>query len=179
MKNGLVRFRPESFLPDSAAPKIVFTNFLLGNKHIAFGKDGVIPSPVPYISTLTLKHLQNDFAIEYAGLHYANPLSNQYTYRLEGVQEDWVYVGQERIARFADLSPGHYVFHVKAANGDGVWGEQSSSLEINILPPWWRTSWAYFLWGILASAACTPYTAFSFAENWNKPKLAASRNWTP
>ena len=160
MKNGLVRFLPESFVPDSIAPKVVFTNFLLGNQPISFGKDSLIPLPVPYITTITLKHFQNAFAIEYASLQYVHPAANQYAYRLDGVNDDWIYVGQERIARFSDLSPGRYVFHVKAANGDGVWNEEGASLEIVILPPWWRTWWAWLIWITLAAGGLYAFYRF-------------------
>jgi signal transduction histidine kinase len=41
------------------------------------------------------------------------------------------------------LDPGKYEFVVRAANAYGIWNEEGKSIEINILPPWWRTWWAY------------------------------------
>ncbi|MEJ7680851.1 MAG: hypothetical protein WKG06_23965 [Segetibacter sp.] len=45
--------------------------------------------------------------------------------------------------------PGKYVSAVKASNNDGAWNEQGASVSIVILPPWWRTWWAYTILTVL------------------------------
>lgn len=53
------------------------------------------------------------------------------------------------MATYTNLNPGTYLFRVKASNNDGVWNEKGASLKITILPPWWRTTWAYFIYTII------------------------------
>ena len=91
---------------------------------------------------------QRDFSIDYLGLHYTNPSKNTYRYKLEPYDVDWVYNGTQRSVRYTNLDPGRYTFQLQAANNDGYWSTKTASLELLISPPWWQTSWAYFLYAI-------------------------------
>jgi signal transduction histidine kinase len=70
------------------------------------------------------------------------PEKNQYAYRLEGLDRDWVYAGTRRHADYPDLKPGDYVFRVKGSNSDGVWNEEGIAIRITVEPPFWQT-WAF------------------------------------
>ena len=66
---------------------------------------------------------------------------------LENFQNTWQNAGDQKTANYFNVPPGHYIFRVKAANSDGVWAEKS--IAIIISPPWWKTGWAYFMYGVL------------------------------
>lgn len=83
------------------------------------------------------------FSIGFAALDYTWPDSNRYAYKMDGLTEEWVLLGNERKMAFTGLSPGAYVFRVRACNNDNVWNETGRSLRIYITPPFWRTWWAY------------------------------------
>jgi signal transduction histidine kinase len=86
---------------------------------------------------------------EFVALHYADPSKNRYAYRLEGFDEGWIETGPEkRFAQYTNLAPGEYVFRVKGSNKDGVWNETGAAVRIRVLPPPWRTWWAYSLYGM-------------------------------
>jgi len=57
-------------------------------------------------------------------------------------------VDNRNFAHYTNLSPGKYVFCVKGSNNDGVWNEEGASINIIILPPWWKTWWAYLSYAI-------------------------------
>lgn len=116
--------------------------------------------------TITFDHHQNDLTLEYVGIHFDNPEKIQYQYKMEGVHDDWVKVGTERIARFNNLKPGHYTFLVKAANADGVWTKEPTSLNITILAPWYWTWWSKLLYLSIAL-----FGAYKFYEFQLKRKL--------
>ncbi|HMB92904.1 MAG TPA: ATP-binding protein, partial [Rhodothermales bacterium] len=94
---------------------------------------------------IRLGHRQKMLTFEFVALHYLNPEQNQYAYRLDGFDEDWVMAGSQRSATYTNLHPGTYVFRVKAANSDGVWNEGGTSIRLVILPPFWQTTWFYVL----------------------------------
>ena len=146
---GFYVFHPDSIKVNQVAPKVVLTGFQLANKEVVIGED----SPLKYhISTnpdINLRYFQNNLSFEYRGLHYDKPEANQYAYQLEGLEEDWVFVGNEKTARYPKLSPGSYVFKVKAANPDGIWSE-ATSLSITIRPPWFWNWWSKILYVFLA-----------------------------
>ena len=71
---------------------------------------------------------------------------------MEGYDEDWINVGSRRFASYTNLREGTYTFRVKAANNDGIWNEEGASMVIHILPPPWRTWWAYLLYVIFSGS---------------------------
>ena len=92
---------------------------------------------------LRLNHRQNYVVVEFAALDYTNPRDNEYAYKLDGIDDDWIYSGHRRVAAYAHLDPGRYTLRVKGSNNDGVWNEAGVSIALRILPPLWRTGWAY------------------------------------
>ncbi|MEW6735206.1 MAG: protein kinase, partial [Acidobacteriota bacterium] len=102
--------------------------------------------PVMSTSAIFLSYNENFFSFEFAALNYTNPENNQYAYRLEGFDKDWIYSGSRRYASYTNLDPGEYLFRVKGSNNDGLWNENGISINVIILPPLWRTWWAYLIY---------------------------------
>ena len=137
------RFHPDSLFSNPAPPPVVLTELEVNYKPVLPGENSVLKSALPFADALYLQHDQNTFSLKFAALDYTKPQRNQYAYRLEGLHNEWVHVQAGRPAVFTNLSPRKYTFHVKASNNDGAWNEQGATLDIRILPPWWRTGWAY------------------------------------
>ena len=95
-----------------------------------------------------MDYSQNDISFQFAPIHYSRPERNLIAYKLEGFNKDWVY-SKLHFASFTNLDPGEYTFRLKAANGDGVWSENEKVIHIEILPPYWRTTFAYIGYGFL------------------------------
>src|SRR5690606_22419262 len=74
-----------------------------------------------------------------------------YAYFMEGWDRGWHYVGNARVANYSKLAEGSYVLKIKSTNADGTWNEAITTLPITILPPWYRTGWAYLLYLLLGS----------------------------
>jgi ligand-binding sensor domain-containing protein/signal transduction histidine kinase len=84
----------------------------------------------------------------FAGLTLVEPQKAQHRYRLEGFDRHWIEAGPRRVAYYTNIPPGHYVFRVQAANADGVWNEAGASLELRLLPHFYRTTWFYVVCGL-------------------------------
>jgi len=138
--NGYYSFHPEDISENNFIPPIVITSFTIRNEVVEL--DTAITSK----QNLTLKHNENYFSFEFAALDYTNPSQNQYAYILDGLDDDWVYSGNRRYAYYTKVPPGNYVFRVKGSNNDGYWNEAGTSINITILPPLWKTWWAYLLY---------------------------------
>ncbi len=89
------------------------------------------------------------FSFEFATLEFTNPLRNEYAYMMEGIDNEWIYCGTRREARYTNLDPGEYLFRVKGSNGDGVWDESGTSIRVIIVPPFWRTGWFMTIMGVI------------------------------
>jgi signal transduction histidine kinase len=68
---------------------------------------------------------------------------------MEGISDEWIDIGNRKFVPFFALQPGEYSFKVKGSNNDGVWNNNEISLSIVVLPPWWRSIYAYFAYWVL------------------------------
>jgi streptogramin lyase len=109
---------------------------------------------------IELRHDENFVSFEFVALTYQSPEKNQYAYQLVGVDKNWVYCGTRHFAGYSNLAPDLYLFRVKAANSDGIWNEQWTSVTVRINPPWWATGWAYGLYVFLAVGAIWGYIRY-------------------
>lgn len=148
--NGLLSFLPKQMLDSPVTADIVLTGLKLYNKDVIPNDDtGLLTTSINETSSLEFTHEQNIFTIDFVGLNYDLFRHNQYAYILEGLESDWNYVGDQNSATYTNLSPGDYVFKVKAGNTDGVWGDNIISVNISKLPPYWQTYWAYSIYAVL------------------------------
>ena len=132
---GFYRFDPASIPVNEISPLVEITSFRKFNHDIplgdALGNDNAI----------TLSYRDTFFSFGFAALDYTAPDKNEYAYKMEGFDKDWVEIGNERTATYTNLDPGTYNFRVRAANSDGVWNNEGASVQIVITPPFWQRWW--------------------------------------
>jgi len=134
--DGFNSFYPENIKDNNYIPPIVLTSFKKFNEEVNFSKQ------LTSIKEIELSYSDNIFSFEFAALDYSAPEKNRYAYKMEGVDEDWVFVNADkRFAAYTTLSPGEYVFYVKGSNSDGVWNEKGVKVLIKIIPPFWQRLW--------------------------------------
>ncbi|HSD08537.1 hybrid sensor histidine kinase/response regulator [Flavobacterium sp.] len=148
--DGINYFNPNQIKKIEKSPKLYFSDFKLFNKSIELNeKSSPLTKVISRTKELILDHTQSVFTIEYVGINYNYPNKNQYAYYLDGFENNWNYVGNKRTATYTNLPAGNYVFKVKSANSDGSWNSIPIELKIEILPPWWKTYWAYSLYTLI------------------------------
>lgn len=154
--NGFNVFSPSDLKGNPYAPPVVFTDFQLFNESVPIQesvngkeeKSAILKESITYTDRLTLSHSDKVISFEFAALNFTIPEKNQYAYKLEGFDEKWNYIGTRNFVTYTDLAPGEYTLRVKASNNDGVWNEEGASLALAITPPFWETTWFYFITGI-------------------------------
>ncbi len=133
---GFNAFYPDQIKDNPYVPPIVITAFQKLNKEVEFEK------PILVIKELELSYKDYVFSFEFAALDFTAPEKNMYAYKMEGLDEDWIYTSsKKRFATYTTLAPGTYTFRVKGSNNDGVWNEKGTAMQIIITPPIWKTSW--------------------------------------
>jgi ligand-binding sensor domain-containing protein len=136
--NGFNAFNPTDITLNTTPPNVVLTDFTVLNKPYK------LPLDVSYTGEITLTYKNYFFELDFAALDFTDPSKNQYAYKLEGFNENWVNIGNEQKVAFTNLDPGEYTLLIKAANNDGFWGEPTK-IKLTITPPFWRTTWFYIL----------------------------------
>ncbi|XQW83874.1 response regulator [Thalassotalea piscium] len=119
---------------------IVLTGF---NK---MGQPVKLEKPYSYVTDIQLSYLDYFFSFEFSVLDFISPNMNQYAYKLEGYDENWIEIGNRNTASFTNLDGGSYRFLVRATNSNGQWGENLLSINLSVSPPPWKTWWAYSLY---------------------------------
>lgn len=160
--NGVTAFHPKDLKPNLFKPPVMITDFKVNNEALDI-EQNLEKQAIAYTSKIELPYHQNNLTIEFAALDFTTPENNQYQYILEGSMNHWVQAGNVRVANFSDVAPGEYFFKVKGTNSNGIWNENPAILKITILPPWYRTTWAYALWILLLSTAF--YIFYQFQIN--------------
>ncbi|NRT10483.1 hybrid sensor histidine kinase/response regulator transcription factor [Flavobacterium sp. 14A] len=144
---GINYFNPKQISKSAKQPLLYFSDFKLFNKSVSPNDvDSPLSKVISETDHLVLKYDQSVFTIEFIGLNYSHPGKNEYAYYLEGFEEEWNFVGGKRAATYTNLPAGKYIFNVKASKRGGVWSEKPLQLHIEVLPPFWRTTFAYFLY---------------------------------
>lgn len=160
---GALYFSPDSIHASSYIPPIVFTAFQQAEKTVTPGEGGILTTHIDATRLLKLPHDRNSFSIQFAALDMTYPDNISYSYQLEGFEKNWNHIGKQRTATYTNLPKGHYTLKVRSTNSDGIWVENTRTLSIIILPSFWETPWAYFLYFlfILAVIFVAAYILFT------------------
>ncbi|MFC5547486.1 two-component regulator propeller domain-containing protein [Massilia aerilata] len=145
--NGMTSFMPDAVRDNPYPAQPVITDFLVQNR-------SRLPHGPGLSKQVELPYRDSVFTLEFAALHFADPQSNRFAYRLQGFDRDWTETdASKRFATYTNLDPGHYVFEVRAANKDGLWSDTPARLGIDIAPPFWMTWWFRLLAGLAVIGA--------------------------
>jgi signal transduction histidine kinase/streptogramin lyase len=151
---GLNNFFPRDIRENVTPPPVVLTEltFLKGKAWF----------PTSVQKELILPYDENTFTIRFAALDFNAPEKNRYSYRLVGFDDMTVETNSPE-ALYRNLPPGEYRFTVRGANNDGIWSSGETTLRLKVLPPWWRSWWAYF--GYACAAGFLLFGGFKMQTN--------------
>lgn len=146
--DGLSYFYPNHVQTGNEKFQLYLSNLYIHGKRIRVGEKingvTVLPEILDKLEKLTLHHDQNDFSIEFSALGYR--LSNRimYRYKLGGYDAEWreVPVTENKVL-YSNLDYSIYDFELQYSTDNGqTWNPVSKKLQIEVLPPWWLSSWA-------------------------------------
>jgi len=127
---GYIRFIPEHMLLPEAIPDVAINAFKI------FDRENI----VDFSQTINLSYSDNFFSFDFASINFSDPEKIKYAYQLAGFDKDWIYCDNRRYASYTNLNGGDYLFRVKAANSDLIWGAPVS-VKIHIDGPYWKKPW--------------------------------------
>lgn len=137
--SGITAFTPEKMEDNPYAPQPILTSLQLFNKAVRPGDEsGIMDSNIILLPEISLKHDENSFSIGFSVTNYLSGPHNSFIYTLEGFDKEW-YETDGNSVTYSNLPHGKYRFMVKAANNDGLWNDQPTTLEIEIRPAWYET----------------------------------------
>jgi signal transduction histidine kinase/DNA-binding response OmpR family regulator/ligand-binding sensor domain-containing protein len=175
--NGLNIFDPREILVPGFMPNVFITDILINNQSITPGdKTAVLQNTIEQSKEITLTHLQDILTLEFSSLDLTASAQNKYRYQLAGVDKDWVESGTRRTATYLHLPTGNYTFKVQGSNSQGIWSDKIAELKITVLPPWWRTWWAYAAYILAIILIIRAWFKFSINRAKLKSQLFVEQN---
>lgn len=141
--DGMFSFKPERLKPVFHSYSILpYQLFINGEKVAVNGQDGILSQSLSLTKRIVLKSHQNRIDVEYAFTDYLPSYREDIVYFLKGFSKSWTSMRSKNTVTYENLSPGKYVLVVKA-QGENSSLVPESRLEIEVLPPYYRTIWAY------------------------------------
>ncbi len=143
---GILHFDPSKVKKNLNLPKLIVNDFLINGKSIIRKGNKSFVQHIIDEKEISLNHDQNSISIEFVALHFASPQNNKYEYQLINYDEKPILTTTQRRITYRNLSPGSYMFKLKASNADGIKAANELAYEIIIAPPFYKTWWAYTLY---------------------------------
>jgi signal transduction histidine kinase/DNA-binding response OmpR family regulator/ligand-binding sensor domain-containing protein len=166
--SGIYEFDPSRLKDDPFYPEVYFDNLVVQYTHISpedtLNNRQILQDHINYTKEFSLPFSLNSFSLDINTISYSNPEKNIIKYKLEGSDNRWhEYTGSHLTVTYENIMPGNYTLIVNAANKDNVWNPETREIKITVLPPWWKTSWAYAFYVILF--LLTGYVIFVILKN--------------
>jgi signal transduction histidine kinase/ligand-binding sensor domain-containing protein len=172
--NGFNYFRPNELQVDTVFSKVIFTDFKISNKSVAFSSNNsLLSKPVYLTQKIMLPYKYNMISFDFASVNFSQPEKNYYQYKLRGFDDDWIAAGKAHTATYTNLDPGTYTLNVRSSNYATVWGNDATAMEVIIIPPWYMTWW--FRTSIVLLTVVALYTIYRYRLA-QALKLQAVRN---
>ena len=145
---GMISFNPDSISNNNFISPVYITGFQVYNKELPIDSaKSPLKQSITFTKKIVLNHNQSSFSIDFAALNYSAPSTIGYEYKMVGLDKNWTYLSTNRTAYFTELTPGNYTFIVKSLTAKNT--GNYAKLEIEILPPFWQTWWAYLLYAAI------------------------------
>jgi diguanylate cyclase (GGDEF)-like protein len=146
-RTGLYLFNANALLINEKSPPVVLTDFRIFTRPVPIGgPDTILTKAINQTEQITLDHTKIMISFGFAALNFRDSVKNQYAYKLEGFDDKWREVGTLRSALYTNLPSGTYDFRVRGSNNDGIWNSEGRSVRLIVLPPPWKTWWAYCIY---------------------------------
>lgn len=147
--NGFNIFHPDSVFDKKEMPSVFLTGLRINNTPVEDKGSYVTKRDLDKIIEITLPYEQAILSLDFVALEYTGADKIKYAYLLEGWDKNWTYLNNMRTANYSRLQEGNYTFTIKIANADGMWSGETRLLKVIVLPPWYRTWWAYSIYALV------------------------------
>ena len=168
--NGFNKFYPDSIRINKRVPKIVITDFRINN--IPVDEDPAYQQlSVVNLEKISIPYNLAVISVNFSAVEFSFQDQIKYAYYLEGWDRDWNYIDKLNMAYYSRLNEGKYKLHLKSTDTEGAWSKNEKIILIEILPPWYRTWWAYALYILVIIAGYATFLQYRRRQNRLKQEI--------
>lgn len=170
--NGFIDFNHRNYQDQRVLGKVCITAIYVNNSEILYSPNSdKLDNNICYATKLKLKSNENQLRFVFSAMNFKKAYENNFSYKLEGFDDDWNNVGNRNTATYTGIPPGNYTLKIFASDVNGVKGKIPATIEIEILPPWWNTTLAKVLWLILIMSVILLVNMLLLMKNKEKNQL--------
>jgi len=178
--DGLNRFDPAEIAEDTIPTKLAFTRLRIFNNIISEGEKFnnriILEKPLFNTTGIKLRHRENSFTIDFAALNYFFPERTEYSYKLEGFNNSWIKTeGRKNFATYSNLNQGNYRFRLRGTNSNGIWNSGEIVLKIRVMPPLWKSWFAYLFYILLGTTILVLLRVFTLKRERTRMRIEQER----
>jgi signal transduction histidine kinase/ligand-binding sensor domain-containing protein/DNA-binding response OmpR family regulator len=150
---GFTFFNAANLQVRTYKPTVFITDLRVNNTPVKAGSSYIARTSRDLLQALRIPFNEAVLSFSFAALEYTTPGKICYAYYLEGWDKGWNYAGTTRTAHYTHLKEGNYILRIKSTDAGGAWTGDEITVAIVVLPPWYRSWWAYLLYTLLFMAA--------------------------
>jgi len=159
--NGFNIFNPKDIKAYKGFPQIVITGMSVLNNPVSADSEFLDNASSIYdIKHIELPYEKSMFSLNFVALEYSLPDKIKYAYHLKGWDKAWNYTNNLRTVSYSRLNEGKYTLEIRSTNASGIWNNSSKLIEVTVLPPWYRSWWAYCLYIAMGASAIYGYVYY-------------------
>lgn len=155
---GMISFEPTKTMVREKGnrARLLVTDILLdGQRYVELDsaqRRSLTEQTPRYTRSIVVPHGVDKLSVEFVLLNYSGNSRTKYAYKLEGHDDDWRSADSRlRRATVENIPPGSYTLHLKATDNFGYTVELPYTIHIRVLPPWYRTWWAYMIYFLIVA----------------------------
>ena len=157
---GFNIFNPAGLKTRNYNPPVLITGLRVNNTPVAEGSKYIISVKEDKIESLKIPFSEAIVSVDFAALEFSAPGKILYAWYLEGWDKGWNNNGTARTANYTRLDEGHYTLHIRATNAEEIWNPREVRLDIVVLPPWYRSWWAWAFYILVLAGAIVIYQRY-------------------
>jgi ligand-binding sensor domain-containing protein/signal transduction histidine kinase/DNA-binding NarL/FixJ family response regulator len=165
-EKGFYRIKPDNIGKTNVLSPVYLTGLYIQGKKVAVQEKPLSGIGPMYKKKVTLAHDQNNFGFDFVAIEYRHASKTRYEYKLAGYNDSWIKTGTKNHVSFMNLPPGKYSLLVRTVNNPGNF----ASIDVQLLPPPWKTTWAYALYILLIFVLILTYRNFTIKRERKKSK---------
>ncbi|WP_143305883.1 hybrid sensor histidine kinase/response regulator transcription factor [Chitinophaga vietnamensis] len=158
---GFNIFFPDSVRTQARPADIYLTGIQVDGRPLETNSSFITERTLENVHKITIPYNRSAVALSFVAPEYSAPDKIRYAYYLDGWDKHWNYSNNINTANYSRLEEGSYVFRIRATDALGRWGSEVQALRITVLPPWYRSWWAYLLYISMAMGAVWLYTRYT------------------
>lgn len=148
--DGITLFDPSELRESQSNAPLRLTNLVVNGQDVQKSKaPDIIHQSIQTASDIYLNHTHSSLSIEFALLNYRSAKYNRYTYKLEGLNDNWSLPKRSNRVSFTHLPPGIYTLNIRGKDVNNSWSVGEAKIQIHVKSAPWFTWWAYSVYGLI------------------------------